>query len=496
MDEAHVSLTHRNFRPDMDKLVIVMRAVPVKVVLLTATLPPSMEMDIRIALACSVWEVIRAETTRPEIGYEVVEVNEDNDILDAAIASRIKEEMRKWSRASNGELNGNERGIVYCLTQDWANELCNYLNATLGNNICGVYHADLSKEQRIAIYQEWEKGTVKILVATSALGLGIDYSHVRFVMHQGQSRSLIDFSQESGRAGRDGKEARSIIFTSKGMREKCEWIETKESDWAGHLTGGFKAMREWVAGTTVGGVKECRRVGLGLYMDGKGTNCLSLGECVWCDVCEEAMGITTESENDSETEGSVVDAVSLKRKRKIGESETMMDGIEENMTMADQEKRWQVDTATKIGEMMATFRTRCVLCWVNKVSAKHELSECREMPGKCSRCQSRGHSVRSCAGVTYTGGYCCWKCGLPQKLGRAHIHGKISIGECEAGYMDKMFPLCWYLWRRTSWKRKLEAHFRREWSEEEFRGWICKIERGISNGVRVMLWAWDDIEGR
>jgi superfamily II DNA helicase RecQ len=497
MDEAHVSLTHRDFRPDMEKLVIVMRTVPVPVLLLTATMPPSMEQDLRIALACSVWEVVRAETTRPEIGYEVVEVNEEEDNLDVEIAFRIKKEMRKWSRGRNGELNGNERGIVYCLQKDWAKDLCKFLNAEIGEEICDVYHADLSKEVRTAVYQEWVEGTVKILVATSALGLGIDYGHVRFVIHQGQSRSLIDFSQESGRGGRDGKEARSIIFTSKEMRQKCEWIEKKESDWAGHLTGGFKAMKDWVEGRRVGGVKECRRVGLDLYMDGKSTNCLSLGECVWCDICEEAMarseseseGIGSEmdvQDDDSELEGSEMDVEDW--------SQSTIDGLEENMIVADQEKRWQVDTAIKIREMMSVFHKRCVLCWVNKMSAKHKLSDCKEMPGKCIRCQSRDHSVRDCVEVRYTGGNCCWKCGLPQKLGRVHIHGEMSIGACEIGYMDKMFSLCWYLWRKTSWKRRLEAHFRQEWSEDEFREWICRIDRGMTNGLRVMLWAWDKIE--
>ena len=169
-------------------------------------------------------------------------------------------------------------------------------------------------------------------------------------------------------------------------------------------------------------------------------------------------------------------------------SESTIDGLEENMIVADQEKRWQVDTAIKIREMMSVFYKRCVLCWVNKISAKHELSDCKEMPGKCSRCQSKGHSVRGCVPARYMGGNCCWKCGLPQKLGRVHIHGEMSIGACETGYMDKMFPLCWYLWRKTSWKLRLEAHFHQEWSEDEFREWICRIDRGLTNGVRVMLW--------
>ena len=105
---------------------------------------------------------------------------------------------------------------------------------------------------------------MKILVTISALGLGIDYAHVRFVIHQGQSRSLIDFSQESGRGGRDGKEARSMIFTSKEMRQKCEWIEKKESEWAGHLTGGFKADERVGGRENGGGHKGMQKSRLGL----------------------------------------------------------------------------------------------------------------------------------------------------------------------------------------------------------------------------------------
>lgn len=83
---------------------------------------------------------------------------------------------------------------------------------------------------------------------TSVFGLRIDYSHVRFIIHQGQNRSQMNFSQESGRTDRDEHTVSSVIFTSNKIRQECEWIERKESEWAGHLTEGFKAMREWVAG--------------------------------------------------------------------------------------------------------------------------------------------------------------------------------------------------------------------------------------------------------
>ena len=66
------------------------RTVPMEAMLLTAT----MQSDLRIALACAVWEVIRAETTRREIDYEMMEMNEEEVQLDIEIAFRIKE-MRK-----------------------------------------------------------------------------------------------------------------------------------------------------------------------------------------------------------------------------------------------------------------------------------------------------------------------------------------------------------------------------------------------------------------
>ena len=59
-------------------------------------------------------------------------------------------------------------------------------------------------------------------MVTSALGMGVDYAHVRFVFHQGQSHNLIDFSQESGRARPDGKHAESIVVTSKRFKQDCE----------------------------------------------------------------------------------------------------------------------------------------------------------------------------------------------------------------------------------------------------------------------------------
>jgi superfamily II DNA helicase RecQ len=142
----------------------------------------------------------------------------------------------------------------------------------------------MDKDDRGAGYREWETGTVKILVATSALGLRIDCPHIRFMIHQGQNLSMVYFIQESGLAGPDGKEAPSIVFSSEKVRSECEWIEKKELERVEETLGGWRGMKEWVANNEV-----LRKVLLGEYVDGKGSNCVRVKDCTWCDVCNAEM---------------------------------------------------------------------------------------------------------------------------------------------------------------------------------------------------------------
>jgi len=176
-------------------------------------------------------------------------------------------------------------------------------------------------------------------------------------------------------------------------------------------------------------------------------------------------------------------------------NETMWESEGEvNMERAQQGSRAVTATAQKIKEMMRKLRERCVVCWINNVSANHELSDCELMYGKCIRCQDKHHKLKQCQQMRYNGGRCCFRCGLPQRLGQTHIHGDVSVGECETGYMDKMWPLCWQVYRKRGWRQGLEAHFGQGWNEEGFRNWISQVEDGMANGVRVMLWAWDKLE--
>jgi hypothetical protein len=109
----------------------------------------------------------------------------------------------------------DDRIIVYCQTV----ELMEDIASDLG---CPTYTGDqdtMNAADRIAAIRSWlAPAGSPTIIATSALGIGFDYPYVRWVVHAGPPRRMTDFSQESGRAGRDGKPARSIVLISAAWR--------------------------------------------------------------------------------------------------------------------------------------------------------------------------------------------------------------------------------------------------------------------------------------
>ncbi len=97
--------------------------------------------------------------------------------------------------------------------------------------------------------------------------LGIDFPRVRFVIHMAGSHSLLDFAQESGRAGRDGAKGTSVVVTSPIRNHK----DLHDED---------NTFTKWMQNKN-----ECRRLLLYQYLDGRGENCLSSNKNMLCDNC-------------------------------------------------------------------------------------------------------------------------------------------------------------------------------------------------------------------
>ncbi len=105
-----------------------------------------------------------------------------------------------------------QSGIVYCITRAEVDKTTTVLRE-MGYSAL-PYHAGLSDDDRVRNQEAFLAERADIIVATIAFGMGIDKSNVRYVIHAGMPKSLENYQQESGRAGRDGVEAECWLFYS------------------------------------------------------------------------------------------------------------------------------------------------------------------------------------------------------------------------------------------------------------------------------------------
>jgi len=355
------------------------------------------------------------------------------------------------------------------LQTDWAEELANYLNEKLKRQACGVYHARMENKEQQGALNDWKDGKLRFLIATSALGAGMDYRHVRLVMHQGQSRNLIEFGQKSGRGGRDGKPAQSIVFFWEGIKRMTEWIKDE----------GKEKMIDWVKSS------ECRKKGLSIYLHGSGDDCLSQSEGEICNNCEKKMT------------KDLIWNIKMRQGQKRGRDIEYM----------------EIKDGTDLREMINELKEKCTRCWIDRRKEEirgYELLKCkyngvvrdcesvtRYVWMFCLRCQSGKHGMNDCMKVNYRKGSCCTSCGFPQQLFSENIHGNVETGECEKGLRDLIKRGCWRVFRDDKLREKyLENSGIEMETEEDYMKWLVRLyESGdMINGCRLMLMIWRKME--
>jgi bloom syndrome protein len=280
IDEAHcVSQWGHDFRPDYKALGEVRQRFPdVPVMALTATATQNVIVDIKHNLNMKNCQVFSQSFNRPNLYYEV-RPKGSNQKCTASIGALINE---KYAGVT---------GIVYTLSRKQAEQVAASL--TDSGIAASHYHAGMEPQAKVDVQTKWQKGIVKVVVATIAFGMGIDKPDVRFVLHHGLPKSLEGYYQETGRAGRDGKPSDCILFYGKAdIRVLKKLIQDGDGSW--EQKERQMAMLNRVT-AFCDNQSDCRRTEILRYFGED----FSAAECEKaCDNCQ--AGLTFEQEDFSE----------------------------------------------------------------------------------------------------------------------------------------------------------------------------------------------------
>lgn len=362
IEECHTLITDIDYRQNLGALSTLYR-FDYPLVFLTATLPPSFEPAFREAmLAVKDLEVIRATTVKSNIRYTVQVTKPGRQAIESATIQAVADLGQKMQQ--------NQKGIIYCRTRAETESLSKQIG-------CDYYHSDCDKAEGQAVIRLWldNESTMRWIVATSGLGVGIDIGGITAVIHAGLPYGITDFVQQTGRAARQIGETAISLLIHDGQ---SPWTNLVRSD---IVQANSRAM-ELFANTI-----SCRRVTLGTFMDGQGRSCTDI-DALPCDRCN----ITVQRP----------DVGSIPARNRLKQFEK------------DKQAVWDTWTI-----WLGAVQGRCGVCYIRWHRAgrpytlrkrfEHTPDQCRIVPVTDLVTWRR-------SGLRFSQYICCWRCGLPQDI--------------------------------------------------------------------------------
>ncbi len=227
IDEAHcVSIWGNDFRPEYEKLSVLKEKFPkVPTIALTAT----------------------ADTATQEDIIQKLKLNKPNKFLGSFERKNITISSRPGTdriKQMKRFIDEEEAGIIYCLSRKSTENVAETLQS-LGYK-AAHYHAGMNGDERKFVHNKFLYDEIKIVCATIAFGMGIDKSNIRWIIHYNMPKNLEGYYQEIGRSGRDGEEARALLFFSYADVVKLRsFVEDSDADDQYKIIQRQKLNRMW-----------------------------------------------------------------------------------------------------------------------------------------------------------------------------------------------------------------------------------------------------------
>jgi len=275
IDEAHcVSEWGHEFREDYRKLSLLKEHFPhINIAAFTATATNVVQKDIISNLRLQNPLLIKGTVFRKNLTINII-----NRIKDGRV--QLLEFLQQHQ---------NQSGIIYTLSRKSTESVASFLQTKGIEARC--YHAGLATAQKNQTYKDFIDDKVQIVVATIAFGMGIDKSNIRFVVHLNMPKTIENYYQEIGRAGRDGLEATTLLLHSiqDTIMHKSFIDELPDTPYKLHAIQKIDAMSRFV------NYDECRHKSLAKYFDDEIESCVDkCDNCLQTDI--EKTNITKASQ--------------------------------------------------------------------------------------------------------------------------------------------------------------------------------------------------------